>query len=62
MAGALDDMTINTSPLRQEVHHVPAPRELEVDQRGVTIADDDNGIYVRPDVGKNILVGSLNII
>ncbi|HCK74271.1 MAG: FAD-binding oxidoreductase [Acidimicrobiales bacterium] len=58
MAGALDDMTINTSPLRQEVHHVPAPRELEVDQRGVTIADDDNGIYVRPDVGKNILVGS----
>ena len=26
MAGALDDMTIETKPLRQEVAHVPAPR------------------------------------
>ena len=58
MAGALDDMSIATTPLRQEVHHVPSPEELDFEHRGFNIADDDNGIYVRPDVGNNILVGS----
>jgi sarcosine oxidase subunit beta len=58
MAGALGDMSIATTPLRQEVHHVPSPEELDFEHRGFNIADDDNGIYVRPDVGNNILVGS----
>lgn len=58
MAGALDDMSIRTTPLRQEVHHVPIPVELDFENRGFSIADDDNGIYVRPDLGDNVLVGS----
>jgi len=58
MAGATSDMSIGTTPLRQEVHHVPSPEELKFDRRGFTIADDDNGIYARPDIGNNILVGS----
>jgi len=58
MAGAMDDMSIHTTPLRQEVHHVPGPDALDFENRGFSIADDDNGIYVRPDVGDNILVGS----
>ncbi|HJM22826.1 MAG TPA: FAD-dependent oxidoreductase, partial [Acidimicrobiales bacterium] len=58
MAGAMDDMSIGTSPLRQEVHHVPSPDELDFQNRGFSIADDDTGIYVRPDVGDNILIGS----
>ncbi len=58
MAGALGDMSIATTPLRQEVHHVPSPEDLDFENRGFNIADDDNGIYVRPDIGNNILVGS----
>ena len=58
MAGALEDMSIGTNPLRQEVHHVPSPPEFDFEHRGFSIADDDNGIYVRPDLGNNILVGS----
>ena len=58
MAGALGDMSIATTPLRQEVHHVPSPEGLDFENRGFNIADDDNGIYVRPDIGNNILVGS----
>lgn len=58
MAGAMSDMAIGTTPLRQEVHHVPSPQELDFGNRGFNLADDDNGIYVRPDIGNNILVGS----
>ena len=58
MAGALEDMSIGTNPLRQEVHHVPSPPEFDFEHRGFSIADDDNGIYIRPDLGNNILVGS----
>ncbi|MDP7068299.1 MAG: FAD-dependent oxidoreductase [Acidimicrobiales bacterium] len=58
MAGAMEDMSIGTTPLRQEVHHVPSPAELDFEHRGFSIADDDNGIYIRPDLGNNILIGS----
>jgi len=55
MIGATGDFTINVAPMRQEVHHVPAPASV----RGMlpAIGDLDLGIYLRPDSAGNMLVG-----
>jgi len=58
LAGVLDDMTIATRPLRQEVVHVPAPEGFDFDTRGMIVSDGDIGCYIRPEHGNNILVGS----
>ena len=58
MAGALDDMTIETKPLRQEVVHVPAPAGFDFDSLGTVVSDSDIGCYIRPESGNHILIGS----
>ncbi|MEO0831543.1 MAG: FAD-dependent oxidoreductase, partial [Pseudomonadota bacterium] len=58
MAGVLDDMTIQTRALRQEVVHVPAPEGFDFEANGTIISDSDIGCYCRPEKGNNILVGS----
>ncbi|MEL6239846.1 MAG: FAD-dependent oxidoreductase [Pseudomonadota bacterium] len=58
MAGVLDDMTISTRPLRQEVAHVPAPKGFDFEQDGMIISDGDIACYCRPEHGNNILIGS----
>jgi len=58
MAGVLDDMTINTRPLRQEVVHVPAPEGFDFEARGTIVSDSDIACYCRPEQGNHILVGS----
>lgn len=58
MAGVLDDMTIKTRALRQEVVHVPAPEGLDFESSGIVISDSDIACYIRPEHGNNILVGS----
>ncbi len=58
MAGALDDMTITTKPLRQEVVHVPAPEGFDFEHAGTVVSDSDIGCYCRPEQGNNILIGS----
>ena len=58
MAGALDDMTISTRALRQEVVHVPSPEGFDFEANGIVISDSDIACYVRPEHGNNILVGS----
>ena len=58
MAGALDDMTIETKPLRQEVVHVPAPAGFDFESLGTVVSDSDIGCYIRPETGNHILVGS----
>lgn len=55
LAGIGGDFTVEVAPLRQEVHHVPAPLRLGDDVP--IIADADLGIYVRPDAGGNLLIG-----
>jgi len=58
MAGIGADFTIGVRPMRQEVHHVPAPPGYNADRGlGPSIADLDTGIYVRPAHGDNLLVG-----
>ena len=61
LAGVLDDMSISTRPLRKEVYHVPSPPGVDFEHRGAAMADDDCGCYVRPEVGNNVLIGSLEL-
>ena len=58
MAGALDDMTITTRALRQEVVHVPSPKEFDFFNTAPVISDSDISCYCRPEHGNHILVGS----
>lgn len=58
MAGVLDDMTIATRPLRQEVVHVPAPEGFDFETRGTIVSDGDIACYCRPEQGNHILIGS----
>ena len=58
MAGAIDDMTIETRPLRQEVVHLPAPEGFDFGSLGIVVSDSDIGCYVRPETGNHVLVGS----
>lgn len=58
MAGVLEDMTISTRPLRQEVVHVPSPDGFDFEQDGLIVSDGDIGCYVRPEHGNHILIGS----
>jgi sarcosine oxidase subunit beta len=58
LAGALDDMTISTKALKQEVAHVPAPEGFDFYAKGTVVSDSDIGCYVRPEKGNFILIGS----
>jgi glycine/D-amino acid oxidase-like deaminating enzyme len=58
MAGVGGDFGVTTRPLRQEVHHVPAPATYSRDARpGAILADLDLGTYIRPEAGDSLLVG-----
>ena len=58
MAGVYDSMNIKTKALRHEVHHVPSPAGIDYERDGLHTSDSDLAIYVRPESGNNILIGS----
>ncbi|HUF86269.1 MAG TPA: FAD-dependent oxidoreductase [Thermohalobaculum sp.] len=58
LAGVLDDMTIRTRALRQEVVHLPAPEGFDFERDGLIVSDSDIACYCRPEQGNHILVGS----
>ncbi len=58
MADVLDDMTITTRALRQEVVHVPAPEGYDFEKDGMMVSDSDTSLYCRPEQGNHILIGS----
>jgi sarcosine oxidase subunit beta len=58
MAGVLEDMSISTGAMRQEVAHVPSPKGFDFESSGFVITDSDIGVYARPEVGNHILIGS----
>ena len=58
MAGVYDSMNIKTTALRHEVHHVPSPAGVDYERDGLHSSDPDLAIYVRPESGNNILIGS----
>ncbi len=58
LAGVGEDFTISVRPMRQEVHHVPAPPGFNSgDRLGPVVADLDLGIYVRGTPGDGMLIG-----
>lgn len=58
MAGVYDAMNIKTESIRHETYHMPGPSDMDFTADGFAIADDDSGIYFRPQPGNNILVGT----
>lgn len=59
MAGVADGMAIRTGAMKQEVVHVPSPAGFSFEQEGWVLTDGDSGVYVRPEAGNHILIGSL---
>jgi glycine/D-amino acid oxidase-like deaminating enzyme len=58
LAGVGADFTVSVRPMRQEVHHVPAPPGFnQGDRLGPVIADLDLGTYIRGTPGDGFLVG-----
>jgi sarcosine oxidase subunit beta len=60
MAGVEEGMRIRTRALKREVCHVPSPAGLDFNLLGMMLSDGDTGCYARPEVGNNVLVGSLD--
>jgi sarcosine oxidase subunit beta len=60
LAGTEDAMAVATKALRHEVAHVPLPAGFGQDQAACVVGDGDCGVYLRPDLTENILVGSLD--
>ena len=58
MAGVEDGMRIRTRALKQEVAHVPFPKDFDFDRTGLVTSDSDVGCYCRPEIGNHILIGS----
>ncbi|HYO39593.1 MAG TPA: FAD-dependent oxidoreductase [Nocardioidaceae bacterium] len=59
LAGLAGTMAIGTRPMRQEVHHLPSPVGPDGHRLDYLLADDDTGIYSRPEAGTMVAVGSL---
>ena len=60
MAGVTHDMCVPTQPMRHEVAHVPVPANSVPGHESCVVGDGDTGVYMRPDIGGNILIGSLD--
>lgn len=60
LAGVTDDMRVQTRPMRHEVAHIPAPVSAAPFHHNCVVGDGDAGVYMRPDIGDNILIGSLD--
>ncbi len=60
LAGITADMCISTRPMRHEVAHIPAPSSFTPDHYRCVIGDGDAGVYMRPELADNMLIGSLD--
>ncbi|HSR73124.1 MAG TPA: FAD-dependent oxidoreductase, partial [Kiloniellales bacterium] len=58
MAGVEEGMNIGTRALRHEVCHVPAPQGMDFEHNGFVFNDGETGVYIRPEMGNHILIGS----
>jgi sarcosine oxidase subunit beta len=58
MAGVERGMSIKTRALRHEVCHVPAPDGTDFERQGFVFNDGETGVYIRPEIGNHILIGS----
>ncbi len=58
LAGVYDSMRIKTESVRHETYQVSGPPDVDFTSQGFAVADDDNGIYFRPQPANNILLGT----
>ncbi len=58
LAGVLGDFTTSTTPLEQEIVHLPAPPDF-AGELGFCVTDADLGTYFRPDGEHGITVGGM---
>lgn len=58
LAGVDKEMLIKTRALRREVHHLPSPQDFDFENNGIVTSDTNLGVYVRPEIGNKITVGS----
>lgn len=58
-AGVADDSKISSRPLRVEVAYLPEPPGSRLDETLPVVADLDTGVYMRPQRGGTLLVGSI---
>ncbi len=59
LAGAGRDMSVTVRPMITEVVHVPAPPALAEAGGGMVMADEDAGVYYRPETGGHLMIGSI---
>ncbi|CAN5511857.1 hypothetical protein BH23ACT6_BH23ACT6_08790 [soil metagenome] len=59
LAGLTGSMAIATRPMRQEVHHLPSPIGADGEPLQHVVADEDSGIYFKPETGAMIAIGSM---
>ncbi|WP_169337936.1 NAD(P)/FAD-dependent oxidoreductase [Propionicicella superfundia] len=57
LAGVGSDFAIRTTPVREELHHVPLPDSMALARTGIHLVDSDLGTNFRTD-GKALLIGS----
>ena len=60
LAGIENEMAVSTRPTRHEVAHVEAPTGSEESRTCSVVGDSDAGVYFRPEMGNNLLIGSLD--
>ncbi len=60
IAGVEEDMAFQPRPERHEVAHVPMPDQSGAGRFNCVIGDGDTGVYMRPEVGNNMLIGSMD--
>ena len=58
LAGVDKGMNVSTKALRHEVCHVPAPGGSNFEDSGFVFSDGEIGVYIRPEMGNHILIGS----
>ncbi len=58
MAEVIDDMKISTKALKQEVIHLPLPKNYAGKKGKFVISDSDISLYSRPELDNYLLVGS----
>lgn len=57
-ANVLGDFGVALRRIREELHHIQAPTQIDVARQGIHIVDSDLGINFRPESGNAFLVGS----
>ena len=60
MAGVDDKMALSTRALREEVAYVPGVPDVDFENNGPIMTDEDAGSYVRPEIGNHLVIGGLN--